>query len=212
MIMDTSTQVNLPLLPLPILPAELWLHILESPSLNEEHLWVSVCHASRPFRDYIERLFVTTYLPCFAISLILPRRDPDNGTLNWTGAILNSQLIMTLEDINQERRYTIFVSPLELKNRSGVQNVRELKEKESLPKVRLLGATTWMYTNKNFKSGQSLQAAKDIKWDNQHNRWVWQIEWRQLITQFYKAKVKARPNKQSQAIHQEFSNSKHRRV
>jgi hypothetical protein len=210
--MDTATHANLFRPYLPTLPVELWLQILENTDLNEEHLWVSVRNTSCQFRDYVERLFMTTYLPRFAISLALPRRDPERGILNWPGAILNSQLVMTPENVAPDRRYVIFVSPLELRNRTEVQNVQELKEHGWLPKERLMKATTWVYTNQNFMSGRPLQLIKDIEWDEQNRRWVWQVEWRQLVSLFYKAKMEARTKKQSHCMRQKLPGSRYRRV
>jgi hypothetical protein len=197
---------------LPTLPVEIWLQILENTDLNEEHLWVSVRHTSYQFRDFVERLFVGTYLPRFAISLALPRRDPDNGTLNWPGAILNSQLVMTPARVAPDGCYVTFVSPLELRNRSDVQNVHELKENGWLPKERLMKATTWVYMNQNFMSGRPLQLIKDIEWDEQEKRWVWQVEWRQLVGRFYRAKMEARMKKQSPCIRQKIPSSRDQRV
>jgi hypothetical protein len=81
MAMRATTQLSTAQLSVPALPTELWLQILELASIHEaEHLWKSVRRTSRQFQDYIERLFVSTYLPRSGISLSLPRRSTSDTT------------------------------------------------------------------------------------------------------------------------------------
>lgn len=176
-----------------ILPTELWLQILEETSVNEaEHLWISVRHTCRQFRDYVERLFLTTYLHGFAISLALPRRDAETGAALWPGTILKAQLIMALSTADPENRLATFVSPSELKHGDQVQSVKELKDRNILPEARLVEAKAWVFVDKNYVSGRPLQLTREFEWDEQDKRWVWQLDWMDLISRFYRSKIEAR--------------------
>ena len=181
----------------PVLPPELWLDILGETSIPEaEHLWMSARHTSRKFRDYVERLFVTTYLPQFAISLALPRRDPVSGAAKWPGAVLNAQIVMTFDSIDLYNRYVNFISSSHLKAADDVQIMAELKDKRVLPKERLEEAKAWVYI-RNYMSGVTLELPRNIEWDEQGKRWKWQLDWRKFVTHFYAAKLKARHKKRN---------------
>jgi hypothetical protein len=175
------------------LPTELWLNILENTTIYEvEHLWTSVRPTSRQFRDYIERIFISTYLPRFTISLALPRRDSSSSILKWSGIIHNAQLVMSFEGVNQDEDLANFVSPLELKTGEGVTSVEELRASNVLPTARLLEAPTWLYANGNYLTGRPLRLPMDIAWDEDRKRWVRQVKWKRLVSRFYRAKMDAR--------------------
>lgn len=176
-----------------ILPTELWLQILEETTVNEaEHLWISVRHTCHQFRDFVERLFVTAYLPCFAISLALPRRDTETGAPLWPGTILKAQLIMALDSADPETQLATFVSPLELRHGDEVQSVKDIKDRDILPRARLVEAKAWVFVDKNYISGRPLQLTRNFEWDEQSKRWTWQLDWRDLISRFYRSKIRAR--------------------
>ena len=178
------------------LPPELWLHILEQASIHEaEHLWISVRHVSVTYKDYVERLFTTVYLPHFAISLSLPRRDPNRGALKWPGAIPQAQIIMSFNSICPDQRFALFTSPLALKDRADSTNVEELKNNGVLPQQRLREAPAWVHVNGNSLTGVTLPLPMDIEWDEGKKVWSWRIEWRRIVSQFYKAKIEARSKK-----------------
>lgn len=181
----------------PALPPELWLDILGETSIPEaEHLWVSARHTSRTFRDYVERLFTATYLPQFAISLALPRRDPVSGAAKWPGAVLNAQIVMAFDSIDLDNRHVSFVSPSHIKTAGASQTVTELRDKRILPKQRLEEAKAWVYI-KNYMSGVTLQLPRHFEWDERGKRWKWQLDWRKFVTHFYAAKLKARHKKRN---------------
>jgi hypothetical protein len=189
-----SQRCSLPT-PICVLPTELWLDILGEASIPEaEHLWMSARHTSRKFRDNVERLFATTYLPQFAISLALPRRDPVSGAAKWPGAVLNAQIVMAFESIDLDNRYVNFVSTSHVKAADDVQTMAELRDKRILPKQRLEEAKAWVFI-RNYMSGVTLQLPRHIEWDEQGKRWKWQLDWRKFVTRFYTAKTKARHKK-----------------
>jgi hypothetical protein len=194
---------------IPALPTELWLSILESTNINEaEHLWTSVRPTSRQFRDYVERLFITTYLPHFAIALSLPRRDPVSGAMKWQGIISKAQIVMSFESADAEINIATFVSPLSIKDGVVSTSVEELRTSNMLPTARLLEAPAWVYANNHYMMGTRLQLPMDIEWDEERKRWVWQLEWKILLSRFYKAKLDGREKRPSQSRGQKWSKLK----
>lgn len=181
------------------LPTELWLQILENVSIHEaEHLWMSVRRVSRQFRDYVERLFVSYYLPQFAISLSLPLRNTSSGTQRcWPGTIPKAQIVMSYDHTTPDRRFATFVSPLELEDGNDKTSVEVLRASGVLTKARLLEAPAWVYTSKNYMAGRPLQLPIDIEWEEARKRWIWPVEWMKLISRFYQAKMEARMQHQS---------------
>ncbi|CAO2654156.1 Nn.00g108890.m01.CDS01 [Neocucurbitaria sp. VM-36] len=172
------------------LPTELWLQILENSTIYDaNHLWTTVRHVSRPFLDYVERLFMSTYLPKFAISLALPRRDPTTGALRWPGdPIPGAQIVMSFDHVTPDQRYVVFKSPVALKDGLEMKTVEEFRETSVLPKERLQDAPAWVYLNKNPLTGLSMDVPADIQWDGTSKVWFWRVDWRRLVSIFYKAK------------------------
>jgi hypothetical protein len=178
------------------IPTEIWLEILDQTCTdpNEaEHLWVSVRLVCRQFRDMVECLFREIYLPQFSISFPLPCRDTNSGATKWRTAFYRAQMILSMDSMTPDKRSVIFVSPTELMISTGTtMSMGELKEKNMLPKTRLLEALPWVYTGKMIFGGRPLEAPKDMEWDDQRKRWIWQLDWRKMVTQFYKARMEAR--------------------
>jgi hypothetical protein len=193
----------------PCLPTELWLQILENTSIHEaEHLWIAVRQVSRQFQDYVERLFISTYLPQFAISLSLPRRSSRDGTQRcWPGTIPNAQIIMSFAHMTSEERFVTFISPVELGYGDERESVEELRVSGVLPKARLLEAPAWVYLGKNYMAGRPLRLAMDIEWDRTRQQWVWSVEWRKLVSRFYRAKLEARTRVPRQTCHAKRKNA-----
>lgn len=181
----------------PHLPTELWLQILENIPMHEgEHLWVAVRQVSRRFRDYVERLFVSTYLPHFAISLSLPRRSSNDGTPRcWPGAIPNAQIIMSFNHTTLKERFATFVSPVELGRGNERASVEDFRASGVLTEARLLEAPAWVYTGKSYMAGRPIRLSMDVEWDETRQRWVWPVDWRELVGRFYEAKLDARMRK-----------------
>jgi hypothetical protein len=192
--MEATTQPTTIRNIVPTLPIELWLQILEYTTILEaEHLWMSVRQTSRQFRDCVERLFESSYLPQFAISLSLPRRDTSGVRPKcWPGAIPGAQMIMAFDGTTSDGCFATFVSLLELRHGEDRVSVEELRSSGVLPKARLLEAAAWVHPSKNYMAGRSLQIPSTIEWDEASKRWIWLVEWRKLISRFYVAKIEAR--------------------
>lgn len=180
------------------LPSELWLQILENATIQEaEHLWTSVRRTSRQLRECVDRLFITKYLPWFALSLALPRRDPISGVAKWPEAVLMAQLVMSLESVAPDKRNATFASPLELTDGVKSQNIEDLRVRDILPRARLTEAPVWIYTRRNYTAGCSVELPRNIEWDEQGKHWVWRFEWRRLVSTFYQAKIERREKKKT---------------
>jgi hypothetical protein len=192
---------------IPTLPTEVWLSILENTNINEaEHLWTSVRPVSRQFRDYVERLFITTYLPQFAISLSLPRRDPISGVMKWSGVIPKAQIVMSFESADAENNIATFISPLGIIDGAVTTSIEELRASDMLPTARLLEAPAWVHANNHYMAGTRLQLPMNIEWDEERKIWIWLVEWKSLLSRFYKAKMDGRRKKPMQTRGQKWSN------
>jgi hypothetical protein len=178
------------------IPTEIWFEVLEHTCVDindAEELWLSVRPVSRQFRDIVESHFLKICLPQFSISLPLPCRDPDTGATKWRTVFYQSQMNMSLGGMTSDKRRATFVSPTEIKSSEGtMMGLEQLKDKTLLPKTRLLESLPWVYTGKIMSAGRPLEAPKDIEWDDQQKRWIWQLDWRKMVTQFYKARIEAR--------------------
>jgi hypothetical protein len=196
------------------IPTEIWFEILERTCVDindAEELWLSVRPVSRQFRDIVESHFLKICLPRFSISIPLPCRDPDTGATKWRTAFYQSQMSMSLGGMTPDKRRATFVSPTEIKSSEGtMMDLEQLKERNLLPKTRLLDSLPWVYTGKIMSAGRPLEAPKDTEWDEQQKRWIWQLDWRKMVTQFYKARTEARAK--SRKPLQPMNKSRHTRT
>lgn len=175
----------------PALPTELWLQILEHADHRDaSHLWGSVRLVSSHFKDYIERHFIFTYLPDITIFLALPRRDPATGTLKWPGdPIPRSRIIFSFDSITADRKRAVLVSSETLGPLGEMKSVDELRRAGSLPAARLQQAPPWVNIGKNHLTGVSVGVKGEFCWDEDRKIWAWVVNWRNLVTHFYQAKV-----------------------
>jgi hypothetical protein len=142
---------------------------------------------SLTFKDYIERLFATTYLPVSTISLALPRRDPVTGALKWPGALIpRARIVFTFDSLTLEKkRYVRFMSPETL---GSTENVDELRRAGTLTEERLRAAPPWVHVGRDVKAGLRVDVPPRFGWDDGRKIWVWEVDWRKLVTGFYRAK------------------------
>ena len=180
--------------PLLALPAELWLTILEQTTVYDAiNLWITVRRVSRAFQDLVERLFLSTYLPKFSISLALPRRDAATGALKWSATpIPGSQVVMSFDRVDADKVTLLLKSPATLRQGSEVVSLAELRDQAVLPLERLKAAPPWVYFNKNALTGLIVNVPPRIEWDEERGVWIWRIDWKRLVSQFYNTKAKLR--------------------
>lgn len=171
----------------PLLPTEIWLQILEHD--NPKHLFLSVRHVSRTYKACVERLFTSKYLSGLSIALSLPRRDPATGKLRWRGdPIPGSQLKMTYKQLSEDERRIFLESPVVLKDRSSEKTVEELREAYTLPKERLEEAPAYVSMSTHSFTGLTIDVPVRVDWDGMRKIWVWELDWRMLLSRFYDAK------------------------
>jgi hypothetical protein len=108
---------------------------------------------------------------------------------------------MSFENMALNERFATFISPVELRHGEERASVEELRVSGVLPKARLLEASAWVYPSKNYMAGRPLQLTMGIGWDGSRKQWVWQVEWRKLISRFYKAKMQVRAQTPRQTCH-----------
>jgi len=180
----------------PALPTELWLQILEQTDTCD--LWNNVRLTSRAFKDYVDRIFVSTHLPKLSNSLALPRRDPITGALKWPGeAIPQTQIVFSFDKMAADSRYAVLKSPESLGRGGDIKSVDELRRIAVLPKERLQEAPNWIKIDRNSMAGFSTVAVGRFDWDEERQVWTWEVDWRMLLTQLYQAKGKARLKRRS---------------
>ncbi|KAF2027918.1 hypothetical protein EK21DRAFT_70920 [Setomelanomma holmii] len=172
-----------------ILPAELWLIVLEqTSSINSQHLWTVVRFVSRDFKNLAERIYVSTHLPRLAISLALPRRDPTTSALVWPGFIPHARLILCFDKLASNPEDAIFTSPETLGKGQDLQSLEDLKLSNVLPKKRLQEAAAWVSVNGVQGQGASMMLSRDIAWDEERKLWTWELDWKRLVSQFFALK------------------------
>ena len=175
----------------PALPTELWLQILEQADTYD--LWANVRLTSRAFKDYVERIFISTHLPGLSNSFALPRRDPVTGALKWRGeAIPRAQIIFSFDKVAADARYVVLKSPESLGRGEEKKSVDELRRTAVLPKERLQEAPQWVKIDRNPMTGFSMAAVGRFDWDEERKIWTWEVSWMKLLTQFYQLRGEAR--------------------
>ncbi|KZM26785.1 uncharacterized protein EKO05_0000127 [Ascochyta rabiei] len=174
---------------IPPLPTEIWLQILEHD--DPKHMWLSVRNSSSMYRDCVERLFTSKYLPKLSIALSLPRRDPATGKMRWRGdPIPGSQLKMTYSRLSEDGKHLRLESPAVVKDRSSERTLEELKDAGTLPKERLEEAPAYVSMSSLSFAGLTVDVPVQVDWDEARKIWVWDIEWSKLLSRFYDAKEK----------------------
>ena len=186
-----NSRLNTSAIPksIPLLPTELWLQILEHD--DPKHLWLTVRNVSKMYKDRVERLFTSVYLHKLRIALSLPRRDPATSKLKWRGdPIPNSQLVMAYGQLNEDGTRVRMESPKMVKDRSSNRTLEELKDAGTLPKERLEEAPTNVNMSAHPMAALTIKLPVHVDWDEGQKIWVWEIEWRKVLSRFYEAKDK----------------------
>ena len=182
---------NTPAIPksIPLLPTELWLQILEHD--DPKHLWLTVRNVSKMYKDRVERLFTSVHLHKLRIALSLPRRDPATSKLKWRGdPIPGSQLVMAYGQLSEDGTRVRMESPKVVKDRGSNRTLEELKDAGTLPKERLEEAPTNVNMSAHPMAALTIKLPVHVDWDEGQKIWVWEIEWRKVLSRFYEAKDK----------------------
>lgn len=173
----------------PVLPTEIWLQILELD--DTKHLWVSVRNVSRGYKDRVERLFTSKYLRRLKVALSLPRRDPATSKLKWRGdPIPGSQLVMTYKGLSKDEKRLRLESSIVVKDRNSEKTLEELRDVGTLPKERLEEAPTNVNLSNHPMASLTIKLPVHVDWDEVRKLWIWDVEWRSLLSRFFDAKDK----------------------
>lgn len=171
------------------LPPEIWLQILEFD--DPKHLWLSARNISTTHKDCVERLFTSKHISKLSIALSLPRRDPATGKLKWRGdPIPGSQLKMMYSGISEDGRYLCLESSRVVKDLSNERTLEELNIAGTLPKARLEEAPAYVSMSSMSFAGATIDMPVHVDWDEARKIWVWDVQWRRLLSQFYAEKEK----------------------
>lgn len=170
-----------------LLPAEIWLQILEHN--DPKHLWLSVRTVSRTHQDLVERLFTSTYLQRLTIALSLPRRDPATSKLKWPGDPLpGAQMVMRYARLGDDKSKVRLESPVLVRDWRGEMTLELLRETGVLPKQRLEEAPANVNMSRHTMAGVAVDLPVRVEWDDGLKVWVWEVEWRGLLSRFFEAK------------------------
>lgn len=173
----------------PLLPTEIWLQVLGYD--DPKHLWLCVRKVSFTFRDFVERLFTSDHLHRLKVALSLPRRDPATSKLRWPGdPIPGSQLVMAYTRLSEDGRRLCLESPAVVKDGNSERTLEELRNAGTLVKERLEEAPTNVNMSTHPMESLSIKLPVHVEWDGERKIWLWKLEWRVLLNQFFDAKDK----------------------
>jgi hypothetical protein len=180
--------------PLPDLPTELWLDILEhtvTPN-NADFLWRTVRRVSRHFKAHVELIFKTKYLPFLTISLVLPLRRAAKWALIWRGP--GRQVKMAYRELKPDGQTVVIASPTILRDNSTRKSAKELRCSSVLMKERLQTARPWVNLSRAPLLGCAVDVPVCVDWDEGQKVWVWELRWMELVSKLCKAKQKRNDN------------------
>jgi hypothetical protein len=99
---------------------------------------------------------------------------------------------MSFNGLSSDGRYIYFRSPSVLNEGTRVESVEELKNTSVLPLKRLEAATVWVHFTQNQLTGLQMHVPRHVSWNGEQGAWIWKLEWKNLITQFYEKKREQR--------------------
>lgn len=169
----------------PRLPTELWLHVLESLA-DPEFLWTTIRLVSRAHKSYVDRIFVSTYLPTLTISLALPRYDPTTGKLRYRGAVPATEVTFQYAGLDAATARMLLATPTTVRNGESME---QITARGVIEKQRLDEAAMWMWFGRNRGKGALLDVRKDMCWDDTRKLWYWNAEWERLVTKYFSTKA-----------------------
>ncbi|KAK7183391.1 uncharacterized protein CC84DRAFT_1206930 [Paraphaeosphaeria sporulosa] len=173
----------------PRLPTELWLQIFEQVD-DVEFLWCTLRFVSRDYKAFVDRVFVTNYLPTISFSLSLPRLDPNSGRARYMRPVPGAEVTLHCENPDAESRRVVLSTPKALP--SG-DTIEQLTASGALTKERLDEAAAWMWFGKQRTRGVNVVTInKDIRWNEEEKVWVWSVEWKAFVNKYFGAKRASR--------------------
>lgn len=173
----------------PRLPTELWLQIFEQVD-DVEFLWCTLRLVSRVYKAFVDKVFITDYLPTISFSLSLPRLDPNSGRARYMRPVPGAEVTLHCENPKLDSSRVILLTPRALP--SG-HTVEQLTASGALTKERLDEATAWMWFGKQRTRGANVPSfKKDIRWNEEEKVWMWSVDWGVFVNRYFCAKRASR--------------------
>lgn len=173
----------------PRLPTELWLQIFEEVD-NVEFLWCTLRLVSRDYKAFVDRVFVTNYLPTISVSLSLPRLNPETGRARYMRPVPGAEVAFHCENPNAESPRVVLSTAKALPNGDTIE---KLTASGALTKERLDEAEAWMWFGKQRTRGVNVATIdKDIRWHENEKVWAWSVDWEAFVNKYFGAKRASR--------------------
>jgi hypothetical protein len=173
----------------PLLPTELWLQIFEQVD-DVEFLWCTLRLVSRDYKAFVDRVFVTNYLPTISFSLSLPRLDPSTGRARYMYPVPGAEVTLHCENPDAESSRVVLATPKALPNGDTIEL---LTSSGALTKQRLDEAEAWMWFGKQRTRGANVATLnKDLRWNEDDKVWVWSVDWEAFVNKYFGAKRASR--------------------
>lgn len=182
MVKETATTTGHPARRLPQFPTEIWLQILEDIS-DPLYLWTRLRHFSPTFESYVDKTFLSTYLPRLLASAAMPRRDPSTSALRYQH--FAPEIIFRYAAASGDGSHVILKTPKMATNGSSM---RALNETGVLSQQRLEEAVMWVSIECSRAKATPLKIEKKISWDEEGNVWVWKVDWKELVERYFEVK------------------------
>ncbi|KAF2445516.1 hypothetical protein P171DRAFT_443170 [Karstenula rhodostoma CBS 690.94] len=185
---NCSRSDSKPITP-PRLPTELWLQIFEQVD-DIEFLWCTLRLVSRDYKAFVDRVFITNYLPTISFSLSLPRLDPNTGRARYMRPVPGAEVTLHCENPDADSSRVVLATPKALPTGDTIEN---LTVSGALTKERLDEAAAWMWFGKQRIRGTNVATInKDIRWNDEEKVWVWSVDWVAFVNRYFGAKRASR--------------------
>ncbi|KAL5413747.1 hypothetical protein PMIN04_009322 [Paraphaeosphaeria minitans] len=171
------------------LPTELWLQIFEQVD-DVEFFWCILRLVSKEYKAFVDRVFVTDYLPTISFSLSLPRLDPNTDRARYMRAVPGAEVTLHCKTPTAESIWVVLTTPKALP--SG-DTIEQLTVSGALTKERLDEAAAWMWFGKQRTKGANVATInKDIRWNEEDKVWFWSVDWEAFVNRYFGAKRASR--------------------
>lgn len=167
---------------LPQLPTELWLQILEN-TTDPAYLWTTLRNFSPTFDSYIEKIFLSTYLPKVSAFALLPRRDPTTNALRYQK--FAPEITMQYSGVSPDRSRLNLVTPKLAKTGASME---QLNDTGVLTQQRMEEAVMWVSIECSRAQAVPIESTKSMTWNEEEKVWVWEAKWKELVTEYFEIK------------------------
>jgi hypothetical protein len=171
---------------LPQLPTELWLQIVENIS-DPAYIWTTLRRSSPTFESYVDKVFLSTYLPKVSASASLPRRDPSTNALRYQHDA--PEITFQFSGVASNMSYLTMGTSTIAKSGASMEH---LKTTGVLSQQRLEEAVMWVSIGCSRAQATPMDIVKNIEWNKIEGIWVWNVEWKELVNRYFEIKAAKR--------------------